>query len=61
MTKKRQFAWLSDSCTPRKGPRLTKSELHNVADYPQAVLDEWVKTGNAMYEEEAKKSNKGEE
>lgn len=58
---KRQFTWLSDSCVPScKGPKLTKSELHNVADYPPAVLDEWVKTGNAMYEEELEKSKKGE-
>ncbi len=56
----KQFTWLGDSCFPRKGPKLIKSELHNVTDYPQAVLDEWVKTGNAMYEEDAPKKSKGE-
>jgi len=57
MTKdKRQFTWLSESQSPRKGPRLVKSELHNVADYPQAVLEEWAKHGHIMFEDEPKKS-----
>ena len=62
MTKdKRQFTWLSDSQSPRKGPRLKKGELHNVSDYPEAVLMEWAKTGHLMFEEieETKKTTKG--
>jgi len=56
----RQFTWLSDSQSPRKGPRLIKSELHKVSDYAPEVLEEWAKTGHIMFEDDAKKSTKGE-
>lgn len=54
----KQFTWLSDSCFPKKGPDLKKGELHNVADYPPAVIEEWAKTGHIMFEDEPKKSKK---
>lgn len=57
----KKFTWLKDSCIPRKGPKLIKSELHNVADYPESVLEEWAKTGCLMFEDAPKKSKKEKE
>lgn len=59
MAKNKQFTWLGETCFPRKGPKLTTGELHNAEDYDEAVLEEWAKTGNLMYEDEQKKSDKG--
>lgn len=59
----KQFRWLLDSSSPRKGPKLEKDKLHNAKDYPREVIDEWVRTRAAKYEDspsEAKKSKKGE-
>ena len=39
-----KFKWLIDSCCPRKGPKLIKGQEHNTKDFPQHVVDEWVKT-----------------
>ena len=54
--KEKQFEWLLDSCTPRKGPKLVKGEAHRTGDYPSHVVDEWVKTKAAKYVKD--KSNK---
>lgn len=55
---KRKFTWIGETCFPRKGPKLTKGELHKSADYPKAVVEEWAKTKNLMFEDEVKKSKK---
>jgi len=47
----KKFMWLRDSCVPRKGPRLIKGQEHNVKDYPEAVVEEWVRTKAAKYVE----------
>ncbi len=60
MTKdNRQFTWLGETSFPRRGPKLTKGELHKAVDYAPEVLEEWAKTGNLMFEDEVKKSTKG--
>jgi hypothetical protein len=48
----KQFIWLLDNASPRTGPDLRKGEKHKVADYPKAVVDEWVRTKAAEYVEE---------
>ena len=62
----KKFMWLLDSCEPRRGPKLIKGQEHNVKDYPDAVVEEWVKTKAAKYVEakavvvdSPKKSEKG--
>jgi len=47
----KKFIWLRDSCEPRKGPKLIKGQEHNVKDYPEAVIEEWIKTKAAEYVE----------
>ena len=54
----KQFVWLLDSSSPRKGPGLKKGELHNVKDYPTHVVEYWVKTGAARYVQDSPKSKK---
>lgn len=54
----KRFRWLLDSSTPRRGPKLERNKLHDVRDYAQEVVDEWVKTGAAEYEESPKQSKR---
>ena len=55
----KEFKWLIGSQLPRKGPPLIHGEVHAVADYSAAVVDEWVKSGVAEWvEEKSKKKEK---
>jgi hypothetical protein len=47
--KQKYFKWLLDSCEPRKGPKLVKGKIHETGDYPEHVVDEWVKSKAAVY------------
>lgn len=47
--KEKNFEWLLDSCTPRKGGRLEKGKVYKVEGYPADVVAEWVKTKAAKY------------
>lgn len=55
----KQFKWLRDNAVPRKGPELKKGEPHNVADYPEHVVEWWVTQGAAEHIGEKPKSKKG--
>lgn len=57
----KQFKWLLDSSFPRKGPKLVKDKIHNVSDYPEKVVDTWVKTKAAKYVDSSDKSKKEKE
>ena len=55
----KQFIWLVDSQSPRKGPMLIKNELHTTADYSADVVEYWVKSGVAEWVgEKSKKKEK---
>lgn len=47
--KEKDFEWLSDSCSPRKGGDLEKGKVYKVEDYPEGVVAEWVKQKAAKY------------
>jgi hypothetical protein len=54
------FIWLLDSGEARSGKKLIHGREHAVADFGEAVVAEWVKTGAAAYAEKKKKKG-GEE
>lgn len=47
--KEKNFEWLLDSNTPRKGGRLEKGKVYKVESYPEDTVAEWVKTKAAKY------------
>jgi hypothetical protein len=57
----KQFVWLIQSSSPRRGPKLIKGKVHDVKNYPPEVVEEWVKTGAAEYVTSPKKSKEEKE
>lgn len=58
--KEKFFEWLLDSCEPRKGPKLVKGKIHKTGDYPETVVDTWVKTKAAKYVKDKPKKEEDE-
>jgi hypothetical protein len=55
----KQFIWLIDSQSPRKGPALIKGEAHNAADYSADVVEYWIESDVAKWvETKSKKKEK---
>lgn len=54
------FIWLLDSGIARNGKHLTHGKEHAVADFGEAIVAEWVRTGAAAYVDKKKKKG-GEE
>jgi len=49
---KKKFKWLGLNGIPRRGPSLRTGEVYSVADFPPAVVEEWVRTGAAQFLDE---------
>jgi len=47
--KETRFVWLAASGFPRRGPALIKGSEYAIADFDEAIVAEWVKTGAAKY------------
>ena len=55
----KQFVWLVDAQSPRKGHELKKGETYDVSDYSEEVVAHWVKQGVAKYIGDKPKSKSG--